>query len=522
MAPFFPIVGAAVIPADIQGEPAFLLSKHFNSITSGNDMKWDATEPTEGNFVFTNADAQVSFAKAHNMHVRGHTLVWHNQTPAWVFNDANGNPMTPTPENRALLISRMQHHIQAVMTHFGNDVPIWDVVNEPVDPAQPDGYRRSPWFNIIGPDYIEIALQAARAAGPTAKLYINDFDTTNPAHRDPLLAIVRDLKSRGIPLDGFGHQMHNNIEYPPVQTIIDSINMFATTGVEQSATELDYSIYGFFGPNSIPFTSYTDIPASRHNSVGYSYLNFLQAIKQTGKIVSLTIWGTSDDKSWLTSSTKVDAPLLFDPSLKKKPAYWAFVDPLQLPGADLSTTLAAAPTTVAAGQGVVYTITVTNNADQNQPSFAPTDDDLPAANVAMTMAIPSHTGFLSLPVPAGWTCTTPAVGGGGQIRCTIGSLAVGASGQFGLTVTQNDCAQPDAASIVASANVTSATADPNPAPNNTASATIQVSNPPPVITANGALSTTVECHTSYTDAGATARRRVRGDGAGDRRRATST
>ncbi len=442
MAPFFPIVGAAVIPADIQGEPAFLLSKHFNSITSGNDMKWDATEPTEGNFVFTNADAQVSFAKAHNMHVRGHTLVWHNQTPAWVFNDANGNPMTPTPENRALLISRMQRHIQAVMTHFGNDVPIWDVVNEPVDPGQPDGYRRSPWFNIIGPDYIEIALQAARAAGPTAKLYINDFDTTNPAHRDPLLAIVRDLKSRGIPLDGFGHQMHNNIEYPPVQTIIDSINMFATTGVEQSATELDYSIYGFFGPNSIPFTSYTDIPASRHNSVGYSYLNFLQAIKQTGKIVSLTIWGTSDDKSWLTSSTKVDAPLLFDPSLKKKPAYWAFVDPLQLPGADLSTTLAAAPTTVAAGQGVVYTITVTNNADQNQPSFAPTDDDLPAANVAMTMAIPSHTGFLSVSVPAGWTCTTPAIGGGGQVRCTIGSLAVGASGAVRADGHADDCASP--------------------------------------------------------------------------------
>src|SRR4029079_19126047 len=94
MAPFFPIVGAAVIPQDIQGEPVFLLSKHFNSITSGNDMKWDATERTEGAFTFTNADAQVSFAKANNMRVRGHTLVWHNQTPAWVFNDVNGNPMT--------------------------------------------------------------------------------------------------------------------------------------------------------------------------------------------------------------------------------------------------------------------------------------------------------------------------------------------------------------------------------------------------------------------------------------------
>jgi endo-1,4-beta-xylanase len=504
MAPFFPIVGAAVIPADITGEPGFLLSKHFNSITSGNDMKWDATEPTEGHFQFTNADAQVAFAKAHNMHVRGHTLVWHNQTPAWVFNDVNGMPMTATPENRALLIQRMQNHITQVMQHFGNDVPIWDVVNEPVDPAQPDGYRRSPWFNIIGPQYIEIALQAARAANPTAKLYINDFDTTNPAHRDPLLAIVRDLKSRGIPLDGFGHQMHNNIDYPSVQSIIDSINLFATTGVEQSVTEADYSIYGFSGPNSVPFTSYADIPASRHTSVGYSYRNFLQAIESTGKIVSLTIWGTSDDKSWLTSSTKVDAPLLFDPSLKKKPAYWAFVDPLQLPGADLSTTMTAAPMTVPAGQAVAYTITVTNNADQNQPSFAPTDDDLPAANVSLTTAVPAHTVFQALTVPAGWTCSPPAPGGSGPVQCTIASLPVGGTATFMMTVALADCSAHDGSAITASASVTSATADPNPAPNNAASATVQVSNTPPVITAAGALDMSVECATSFADPGATA------------------
>jgi len=505
MAPFFPIVGAAVIPADITGEPGFLLSKHFNSITSGNDMKWDATEPNPNQFTFTNADAQVAFAKANNMHVRGHTLVWHNQTPAWVFTDpATGQPMLPSDANRTLLIQRMQNHIQAVMTHFGNDVPIWDVVNEPVDPSQPDGYRRSPWFNIIGKEYIEIALQAARAANPTAKLYINDFDTTNPAHRDPLLAIVRDLKSRGIPLDGFGHQMHNNIEYPPVQSIIDSINMFATTGVEQSVTEADYSIYGFSGPNSVPFTSYTDIPAGRHTSVGYSYRNFLQAIEQTGKIVSLTIWGTSDDKSWLTSSTKVDAPLLFDPSLKKKPAYWAFVDPLQLPGADLSSAMTAAPMTVSAGSAVAYTITVTNNADVNQPSFAPTDDDLPAANVSLTTAVPAHTTFQSLTSPGGWTCTSPVMGGTGPIQCTNPTLAVGATATFTMTVTLADCAAANGSTIAASANVTSTTADPNLAANNASSASIQVSNPAPVITANGPLDTTVECATSYNDAGASA------------------
>jgi endo-1,4-beta-xylanase len=121
--------------------------------------------------------------------------------------------------------------------------------------------------------------------------------------------------------------MHNNIEYPPVQTIIDAINLVATTGVEQSVTELDYSIYS--GSFPTPFTSYTDIPASRHNLVGYSYLGFLQACKQVqGKIVSLTIWGTSDDRSWLSRRPRSSAAAVR--SSLKKPAYWAFVDPLQL------------------------------------------------------------------------------------------------------------------------------------------------------------------------------------------------
>jgi endo-1,4-beta-xylanase len=502
LAAFFP-VGTAVLPADIAGEPGVLLAKHFNTLTSGNDMKWDATEPTDGTFTFTQADAEVAFAKAHNMRVRGHTLVWHNQTPAWVFNDAAGNPMTPTPDNKALLIQRMQRHIQTVMAHFGNDVPTWDVVNEPIDQSQSDGYRRSPWFNIIGPEYIEIALRAARAASPTAKLYINDFDTTNPARRDFLLAVTRDLKSRGVPLDGVGHQMHNNIEYPSPQSVIDAVNLFDAAGVETSITEMDVSIYS--GTFPTPFTSYTDIPQSRHTQVAYSYLGFFQALEQLhAKIASVTIWGTSDDKSWLTSPSRVDAPLLFDTSLKKKAAYWAVVDPLQLPGADVSVAMTAAPSVAPAGQAITYAISVANNADHDTQAFQPSDDDLPAANVAITAAIPAHTGFQSLSVPAGWACTTPGVGGTGQIRCTVASLAVGATAGFALAVAVNDCATPDGAGIVASASITSTTADPNPAPNNTASAAVQVSNPPPVITAAGALDVRAECHTSYTDPGATA------------------
>jgi endo-1,4-beta-xylanase len=504
MLPFFPIIGAAVIPADITGQPGVLLSKHFNSMTSGNDMKWDATEPTEGSFTFTQADAEVSFAQTNNMHVRGHTLVWANQTPAWVFNDASGNPMTATPANQALLTQRIQNHIQAVMTHFGSKVPIWDVVNEPIDESQPDGYRRSNWFNILGPQYIPIALQAARAANPTAKLYINEFNTTIPAKRDFLLALVRSLKSQGIPLDGIGHQMHNNVQFPSAQSIIDAVNMFDTTGVEQAVTEMDVSIYAG-GSLSTPFTSYTDIPQSRHIQDAYAYLGFVQAFKQVAsKIVSITIWGTSDDKSWLTSATKVDAPLLFDPSLQHKYDYWAFVDPLQIPGANLSVTMNAASMTVPAGQGVTYAVTVTNVGDTNQQPYDPTDDDLPAANVTLTVPIPSHTVFQTLLPPAGWNCTGPAPGSSGQVQCTVPSLAVNAPAQLTLTVAVNDCSTANGSTITASATVASTTANPNPTPNTSASVGVQVTNSAPVISANGSLNMTVECATTFADPGATA------------------
>jgi endo-1,4-beta-xylanase len=496
-------VGSAVRAADLTGESAFLLTKHFNSMTSENDMKWDATENTEGVFTFTNADPQVAFAKANNMLVRGHTLVWHQQIPAWVFNDANGNPMTPTPENRTLLIQRMQNHIRGVVTHFGTDVGTWDVVNEAIDQAQPDGYRRSPWFNIIGPEYIDIAFQTARQVAPTAKLYYNDFSTTDTTKLAFIAALVSGMKSRGVPIDGVGHQMHNNVDFPSGAAVINAINTIDALGVENSVTELDVSIYSGSFNTSVP--DYTNIPPNRFLLQGYRYSTFFQAFKQLqGKIKSVTFWGKADNQTWLTSSGRVDGPLLFDISFKKKLAYWGVVDPLQLPGADLSTTMTAAPTTVPAGQAITYTITVTNNADTDNASFKPTDDDLPATNVSLTTAIPAHTVFNSLNVPTGWTCSQPPAGGTGPVQCTIASLPVGGVATFTLTVALTDCSTANASAITASANVTSATADPNPAPNNAASVSVQVSNPPPVITANGSLNMTVECAVPFTDPGASA------------------
>src|SRR5215472_7376167 len=111
-------VGAAIWPGDISGPHSELLKKHFNSITAENAMKWAVIEPTEGNLNFAPADALVGFAKSNHMLIRGHTLCWHKQVPPWLFKDASGNAMTPTPENKALLLRRLENHIRGVVSHY--------------------------------------------------------------------------------------------------------------------------------------------------------------------------------------------------------------------------------------------------------------------------------------------------------------------------------------------------------------------------------------------------------------------
>lgn len=320
-------VGAAIFQGNLTGPHAELLAKHFNSITSENDMKWDALQPTEGSFTFSRADAQVAFAKAHNMQVRGHTLVWHSQVPAWVF-QVNGQPMTPTPENKALLLQRLENHIRAVVGRYKDDVYAWDVVNEVIDEGQPDGFRRSLWYQITGTEYIERAFRVAHEVDPDAKLYINDFRSTVPRKRDFLINLARDLRSRGVPIDGIGHQLHSNIVTPSVSEIITAINMVAEAGFDNQITELDMSVY----TNSTQI--YTEVPPEVLLQQGYRYRDFFQAFRQLkGKISSVTFWGLADDHTWLKSFpiTRLDLPLLFDESLQAKPAYWGVVDPSRLP-----------------------------------------------------------------------------------------------------------------------------------------------------------------------------------------------
>lgn len=323
----FPI-GAAVSPVDAFGEKAMLLAKHFNSVTAGNAMKWDATEPVEGQFTFADADAVADLATANRAQLRGHTLVWHQQTPAWVFQRPDGTDLTDSAEDKALLLARLEAHIRAVAGRYAGRVTAWDVANEVIDEAQPDGMRRSRWFQIAGLDYLRTAFRVARQVDPEAKLVINDYNTEYPRKREALFNLVRQLRAEGVPIDGVGHQLHVNVERQRVGEIEKTIQRFATLGVDQQVTELDMSVYTNF------VESYPSIPAQTLAEQGVRYRDLFDLFRRyRDEISSVTVWGSADDGTWLKDFPipRLDLPLLFDEELQAKPAYWGVVDRSKLP-----------------------------------------------------------------------------------------------------------------------------------------------------------------------------------------------
>ncbi|MET9249784.1 endo-1,4-beta-xylanase [Nonomuraea sp. NPDC003709] len=311
------VMGSALTRPDALGVHGELLARHFSGVTPGNELKWDATEPREGEFTFADGDFLVDFATRHGMTIRGHTLAWHSQTPDWVFQNAD----------KELLLKRLETHVRTLVTRYKGKIAAWDVVNEVVDENQPDGLRRSKWYEIAGLDFIRTAFRVAHEADPDAKLFINDYNTEFPRKREALYALVKRLKAEGVPIDGVGHQLHLNIEHPPASSVEATIERFATLGVDQQITELDVSVYTDF------VSSYDTIPPELLVQQGHRYKELFDVFRrQAAKLSSVTVWGESDDVSWLRSwpIPRLNAPLLFDDDLQAKPAYWGVVDPSRL------------------------------------------------------------------------------------------------------------------------------------------------------------------------------------------------
>ena len=180
---------------------AEIVKTQFNSITPENVLKWALVHPEPTRYDFTASDRFVEFGEKHGMFIVGHTLVWHNQTPAWVFKDAD----------RETLLRRLRDHIATMVGRYKGRINGWDVVNEALN--QDGTMRQSPWLKIIGDDYLEKAFQFAHEADPSAELYYNDYDLELPAKRAGAVKLIEKLKAAGVPISGVGLQNHNLMDW---------------------------------------------------------------------------------------------------------------------------------------------------------------------------------------------------------------------------------------------------------------------------------------------------------------------
>lgn len=329
-------IGAAVEPAQIEGDAKALVDYHYSSIVAENSTKPASLNPSEGEWNWASADKIALYAKDHGLDFRLHTLAWHSQAAEWMFRDEAGQPLAATPANKTLVLERLTTYIETVARHFkalGVQIQSVDVVNEVIDEGQPDGMRKSEWFRLTGTDFIKTAFTVARRELPDAKLYINDYNTHDPKKRDFLFNLATTLRDAGVPIDGVGHQTHINVSGPSVQQISDSIRKFGEAGFDNQLTELDVSVYT---NNS---TSYEPIPEDILVKQGYRFKELfkeLVRLDEAGKaagntegwISNVTLWGVADDYTWLHNrgTTRQDAPFPFDKRHQAKYAYWGMIE----------------------------------------------------------------------------------------------------------------------------------------------------------------------------------------------------
>lgn len=313
---------------------AEIVRTHFNTITSENVLKWELVHPKPGRYDFLAPDRFVSFGEKHQMFVVGHTLVWHKQTPSWVFQDEKGRAV-----GRETLLNRLREHIFTVVGRYKGRIKGWDVVNEALN--QDGTMRQSPWFKIIGEDYLSKAFEFAHEADPSAELYYNDYDLELPAKRKGAVELIRKLKDKGVPIDAVGLQNHNLLDWPSIADEDATIDAFAKLGMKVHITELDVDVLprttkpgADFAvdvaptPKLNPYT--TGLPKSVQSTQARRYAELFRVyLKHRDAVERVTFWGVADRDSWLNNwpiKGRTNHPLLFDRAGQPKPALTAVID----------------------------------------------------------------------------------------------------------------------------------------------------------------------------------------------------
>lgn len=304
-----------------------IVEKHFSQVTPGNIMKMSYLHPNQNTYDFAQADELVNYAAAHGIGVHAHTLIWHSdyQVPAF---------MKSFSGDKAAFLAMLDDHVKNIASHYAGRVQSWDVVNEALNDG--GGYRQSLFYQHAGPDYIERAFSAARAADPDALLYYNDYNMESDANKLASLTTMLDgFKARGVPIDGVGFQMHVSMDYPSVNQIEASLKQVVDRGLKVKISELDIPInnpYGSAYQSGDIKTAYTlDLGLAqkkRYCEVVKAYMDTVPASQRGG----LVVWGVSDPNSWLIpflfNNRHDDWPLMFDGRYHDKPALRGVADAL--------------------------------------------------------------------------------------------------------------------------------------------------------------------------------------------------
>lgn len=355
-----------------------LVKEQFNQITAENEMKWMSVHPRAGGdgYNWTAADAFVEFGMKNDMQLVGHTLVWHGQTPNWVFegthlppganpepkpaDEENKAPTAPTPAtpptaappdgrtapgrgpegrgfggfrgfnlnepraSREELLARMREHINTVVGRYKGKIKVWDVVNEAIaDGGGPDILRKSSWSVIIGPDFIEKAFEYAHEADPDAILRYNDYGLENPAKRKKLITLIKELQEKNVPVMAIGSQAHLNVSIT-FETMDQSLADLKTLGLPIHITELDVNSAASgqrnTGADIGANASATEggLVAEADQKLTEAYVGVFRAfLKHCDAVKLVTFWGCNDANSWRSRGR----PLLFDGDCKPKPAF---------------------------------------------------------------------------------------------------------------------------------------------------------------------------------------------------------
>jgi len=337
------LVGAAVNDRIVSGTDKTaqnIVVTQFNSITPENVMKAALINPAPGIFNYAPADAFVAFGEKNKMFIIGHTLVWHNQVPAWFFTNANGNPNSKEEQ-----IELLRNHIQAVAGRYAGRIHAWDVVNEVID--NDGSYRQTTWVKAFGngDTLVKYAFKFASEFAPNTELYYNDFNAWRPQKRDGIVRMIKMLQKEGIRIDGVGIQGHWGLNYPETQYIENAIDAYSACGLKVMITELDVDVLPLTKEGQIigqvmsdkqfqleEFKKYFDpyvngLPDSVQVLLTKRYEELFRIFYgRRNKISRVTLWGVQDGMSWKNDYPipgRTNYPLLWNRNGQPKPALTA-------------------------------------------------------------------------------------------------------------------------------------------------------------------------------------------------------